>query len=111
MDDPSGLLIQEYHTCAQPRVNEAATWTNEVVPRWNDDEQGDLAEAVAGYGITDQYAAELVEEFDAYYRTQAEVEELPEGLTRVQELQAVVEQWGGTRYIDNALAVLSDRQA
>ena len=37
VDDPSGLLMQEYHAGAQPRVNEAVDWMNEVGPRWNDD--------------------------------------------------------------------------
>ena len=108
--DPGGLIEEEYEDASQPVLDYATSWLKEHGPRWDDDEQGNLAEAVAQRRIIQPYAEEMVTDFDTRQRTKAvkSVEQLlDDGTPRVQVLQQTIEDWGGTRYIGDALNTLA----
>ena len=107
------MLAREYAAAAQAKIDNAGAWMNEQGLRWNDDEQGDLAETVAArYGITNKRAERMVASFDEHYRNQAvaQVEALADkGYAEAQARPQVIEGWAGTRYIGDALAALQER--
>ena len=76
------------------------------------DEEG-RAEVIADvYGLTLQLADRLVDDFDADEASRAArwAGDLPEETPHVQALQLAVAEWGGTRYLNDALAALTAGQ-
>ena len=110
-DATHGRLGQCYFDAAQATIDEAAAWLSKHGWRWDDNEDGHLALAVGTFGIIEQFAGTMVKTFDKHGRDRAvaAVADLPDGLTKAQETQRIVEDWGGTRYIAAATAALQER--
>ena len=110
-DDTHGWLGQCYFDAAQATIDEASDWLSKHGRRWDDNEDGHLALAVGAFGIIEQFAGTMVKTFDKYGRDQAvaAVADLPDGLTKDQETERIVEDWGGTRYIGAATDALQER--
>ena len=111
--DPDGLLEEKYEEATQPVLDYTKAWLEEHGPRWNDDEQGDLAEAAAKFGIIPEHAETMVAAFDTRQRDAA-VESVKQllaaGTPRVRVLQQTIKDWAGTRYIGAALETLAAQE-
>ena len=113
VDDPDGRLEEEYQAAADQRLADAGTWLDEHGSRPDDDQQEDSrAATVTQFGIHPKDAKVLVDDYDKGQRaaTVESVNGMDDGLPPVRQTQQVMETWGDTRYIDDALDALWERQ-
>ena len=113
-DIPPEQLAARYRAAAAERVDGAFEWLGEHGWRLDDEQEGDRDAVVAEqFGLLALVAERMVEVYDEQQRAVAEasVEDLPKGTPLVEALRTIVEEWGGTRYLDDAMAALADLQA
>ena len=112
-DEPGGRLEEAYQAAAQQRIAAGNGWLDEHGSRRDDDQQEDSrAEAVARFEIIPEHADKMVDAYDTRQRdaAAASVDDMDEGLTPVRQIQQVMKKWGDTRYIEDAIKALGERQ-
>ena len=110
--DPEQVAAS-YTDASRRRVAAGDGWLDEHGSRRDDDQQEDSrAEAVAKFGIIPEHADKMVDAYDTRQRdaAAASVDDMDEGLTPVRQIQQVMNKWGDTRYIEDAIEALGERQ-